>query len=44
MNEGDSPSFAATEDECGRVAHTPIVVNGAAKHSDHKECFISNTP
>ena len=21
--EGDSPSFAATQDECGRVAHTP---------------------
>ena len=24
--EGDSPSFAATQDECGRVAHTPIAV------------------
>jgi len=24
--EGDSPSSAATQDECGRVAHTPIAV------------------
>ncbi len=26
MNEGESPSFAVTQDECGRVAHTPIAV------------------
>ena len=26
MNVGESPSFAATQDECGRVAHTPIAV------------------
>ncbi len=44
MNVGDSPSFAATEDECGRVAHTPIAVNAPAKYPDHTECFISNTP
>ena len=24
MNVGDSPSFVATQDECGRVAHTPL--------------------
>ena len=23
---GESPSFAVTQDECGRVAHTPIAV------------------
>ena len=28
---GDSPSFVATQDECGRVAHTPIADNGSNK-------------
>jgi hypothetical protein len=26
MNVGDSPSLAATQNECGRVAHTPFAV------------------
>ena len=31
INVGESPSFTATQDRCGRVAHTPIAVNGSNK-------------
>ena len=27
MNVGDSPSFAAIQDKCGRVAHTPFAAS-----------------
>ena len=35
VNVGDSPSLAATQGQCGRVAHTPIAVHGSNKPPHH---------